>query len=130
MSEVALRYPLRLDGRGIAVTTYSAATIWADRVRVLLSTYKSERAGDVDYGTSVDEALFAGMGLTPELVAGSIEQAIAEYLPELEDVTVVASPMAYTDTTVEVAVYFRPPNASQTSVTTALNVESLVLNGQ
>lgn len=130
MSEIALRYPMRLDGRGVVITTYSADTIWADRVRVLLSTYKSERSGDVDYGTNVDEALFAGMGMTSELVAGSIEQAIAEYLPELEDVSVDAAPMAYTDTSVEVVVYFRPPNANQTSVTTALNIESLVLNGQ
>lgn len=129
MTEIALRYPLRLDDRGIAIATRRTGDIWADRVRVLLSTYKSERVIDSDYGTGVDEALFAGMGLGPDIIVAAIEQAIAEYLPSLTDVLVVAEPEPFTESQITVTVFFSPPNASATSVTAAVSVQSFASNG-
>lgn len=128
MSELVMRYPLRMDSRGVVVGTRKDTEIWADRVRMLLSTYKSERVGKLEYGTEVEEALFSGMGLTPYLVEASVSQAIAEYLPELSNVQVVSVEDLTAETGIDVTVWFTPPNSSETSVTTALSIESLILN--
>ena len=130
MAEVAMRYPMRLDGRGCVIATRDPLAIWGDRVRMLLSTYKSQRAGLYDYGTEADDSLFLSMDETGELVEAAVAQAIAEYLPELDDVEVSAGPRLFADSTIEVAVRCSPPNAVATSITTAVDVVALGLNRQ
>lgn len=126
MAEIALRYPMRLDDRGRVVATRNVSDIWGDRIRVLLSTYAGERAGRPEYGTDVETSLFSGIEDAVDAVSIAAQQAIVDYLPELEGIDVRAFESA--PGRIGVQVSFTPPNARATSVSTAVDIALLGLS--
>lgn len=120
-----MRYPMRLDDRGLAISTTNASEIWADRVRLLLATYRGERAGMPEYGTTAQDSVFNPLSNALETVQLAIQEAITRFVPELESVSVTTYEVS--DGYIGVDVLFAPPNAKTTSISTSVDITLLGL---
>lgn len=120
-----MRYPMRLDDRGRVISTTNLSQIWADRVRLLLSTYRGERAGMPEYGTTAQDSVFDPLADALESVQLAVQGAITRFAPELEGVSVRTYEVS--DGYVGVDVLFSPPNAKTTSISAAVDITLLGL---
>lgn len=127
--EVALRYPLSLDGRGRAISTYDPIHIWVDRTRLLLSTMVGERVIDLEYGTEVATHVWDSIDSAAEAVESAVRSALSTWLPDIpfSNVTVFENDIDPTQLDVEVVI--TPPSGRSYPVTTTINVAQLGLSG-
>lgn len=120
-----LRYPLRLDGAGRAISTTDVNTVWRDRVAVLLVTLIGERAGDLFYGTEMSNASFEALDKVQDTIEEAVQAAFVAYLPDLNLDSVDVSADLSIDSRVTITVLFTPPGATQQSATSSLDVNSI-----
>lgn len=121
-----LRYPLRLDGAGRAISTTDVNTVWRDRVAVLLATLVGERAGDLFYGTEMSNASFEALEKVQETIEEAVQAAFVAYLPDLNLDSVDVNADLSIDSRVTITVLFTPPGVSTSqSATSSLDVNSI-----
>lgn len=126
MPEVALRYPLRLDSRGVAVQTRSSQSIWGDRVRLLLTTMSGERVHDSEYGTTAQAALFDGIDEIEEVVAAAVEGALNAYMPEITRIEVTVTEKS--DDRAAFLVTYVAPDGGEYYLESTLDIANLTVN--
>lgn len=84
-NEVALVLPLTLDpSTGSLVSTADQATIWANRVRMVIETILGERVMRPDFGTKIPSDLFNTVSSMEEAIQLEVSRAFVEHLPLLE----------------------------------------------
>lgn len=121
-----LRYPLRLDGAGRAISTTDPNAMWRDRVSVLLCTLVGERAGDLFYGTDISDATFGALDAVRDTIEEAVQAAFVAYLPDLNLDSVEVDTGLSADSRVTVTVLFTPPGSSTSqSATTSVDVNSI-----
>jgi hypothetical protein len=86
---IAISFPFRVDGYGRITSTSDPRKIWADRVRMVITTYLGERIMRPDFGSELAETLFDDVEDAPELILTAASTAFSEHLPELELVDVL-----------------------------------------
>jgi len=81
--ETAITLPFSIDSTGNVANTYDQTKIWADRVRSVVGTLKTERIMDATFGTRIPTTVFEDFSSVQESVSREIADSFATFLPQL-----------------------------------------------
>jgi phage baseplate assembly protein W len=81
--ETAVSLPFALDAYGNIRKTYEQSKIWADRVRSVIGTLKTERPMNTLFGTNIPAQTFSTESEAKEVITREVRNAFDKYLPLL-----------------------------------------------
>jgi phage baseplate assembly protein W len=91
--ETAISLPFALDAYGNVRKTYEQSKIWADRVRSVIGTLKTERVMNGVFGTNIPAQTFDTQTVARDNITREVRNAFSKHLPllTLETVEITVS---------------------------------------
>jgi phage baseplate assembly protein W len=113
--EMAITLPFSIDSTGNVSRTFDQSKIWADRVRSVIGTLKSERVMNGTFGTSIPDTVFGNFDTIKDAITREVTDSFAAFLPQLtlEEVSVVSNEA---ENTVYADIRYALPNNKVSSV--------------
>lgn len=115
MAERAISYPFKFNSIGGVNYTSDQEKIWRDRIAILCLTQIGERVMLPNYGTSVPRTAFENENDAVSVSRETIQEAFAQWLPELIFVDVTGS-MDVDTNELFLEIYYNDPRGKANSV--------------
>lgn len=120
----AISLPFRIDGYGRVAATSNELSMWADRVRTVITTYTGERLLRPTYGTEMPEDLFLAIADTPESVFADLSNAFSKFLPDLDLVDIAVIEEDEENGSVSLEIIYQVSSVTGTPQTVSLNYQA------